>query len=514
MLLCTSCRPSPDSVEEPLEARTAPVRQQRVARARTANTSATRAAESTSTRKAAVEPSGRPQLSATAPPATPDTDPAAPISNPLQVPSTDEPAMAMLAPSFVAQARRPIDENRATSAGIRQLVGKHITLFTDLPSAPEIDELPHVFDLAVAPWCDYFRVNRKSAEAWQMRGFLMGRREQFTAIGLLPDDLPQFLHGYAHNGELWLNEQPSEYYRRHLLLHEGTHAFMQAFLHGMGPPWYAEGIAELMGTHRWENGKLQLRYFPQSRDDVPHWGRIKIVQTEYAAGRAMSIEQINDYSLSAHLRNEPYGWSWAAAAWLDGHPQFAERFRRLPRRVDDSSREFATFFRTQYRSDQRQLVEQWQLFVANLDYGYDIAREAIINEPTRSDEGTTVAVDIRADRGWQATGLIVSAGTTYSLTAAGRYQVAREPKIWWCEPGGVSIRYHQGHPLGMLLAGVSDQTKPLPGITPLAHPEPIGQARELQFATSGTLFLRINDSPAELADNAGQLRVEIRPVAP
>ena len=149
--------------------------------------------------------------------------------------------------------------------------------------------------------------------------------------------------------------------------------------------------------------------------------------------------------------------------------------------------------------------------MVNLDYGYDIPREAIIYEATGTDSGETTAVDIRADRGWQSTGLVVSAGTTYSLQAAGRYQVAREPKIWWCEPGGVTLRYHGGYPLGMLLAGVSDQTQPLPGITPLAHPEPIGLGRELQFATSGTLFLRVNDSPAELADNAGQLRVKIRP---
>ena len=150
-----------------------------------------------------------------------------------------------------------------------------------------------------------------------------------------------------------------------------------------------------------------------------NWGRIKIVQSEYEAGRSMSIEQVTDYGPTAHLRNEPYGWCWAATALLDGHPQFAERFRRLPRRVDDSTQEFSRLFRTQFRVDQRQLDEQWQLFVVNLDYGYDIPREAIIYEPTRSDNGETTAVDIRADRGWQSTGLVVSAGTTYSTASGG-----------------------------------------------------------------------------------------------
>lgn len=412
-----------------------------------------------------------------------------------------------------AQSTR-FDERRANAAGIRQLVGKHITLYTDLESAPAVDELPAVFDAAIEPWCEYFHVSPRSVEAWKVRGCVMQRRERFIAVGLLPEDLPQFLNGYAQGGELWVNDQPSDYYRRHLLLHEGTHAFMQATLHGMGPPWYSEGIAELMGTHLWKDGKLQLRYFPRTRDEVPHWGRIKIVETEYEAGRGMSIEQVTDYGPTAHLRNEPYGWCWAATAFLDGHPQFAERFRRLPRRVDDTSRDFSRLFHTLYQTDDRQLEEQWQLFVVNLDYGYDLQREAIVYESRRSDQGDRVVVDIRADRGWQSTGFQVAAGTTYVLRATGRYQVAQSPRIWWCEPCGVTIRYYGGHPLGMLLAGVSDQSRPLSGVTPLARPEPIGGERELQFADSGTLFLRINDSPAELADNAGQLRVEIAVTGP
>ncbi len=518
LLLFTSCGPSADNVATPSAPRSETTPRRRVAKRRSSNTSAARKGTSARKTRSTAAASGhaadhspkRPadRHDAAAEPAagqasSPSMKPASPQPNPAQTSNSD----------LFAPDRPPIDERRVNAAGIRRLDGKHLTLFTDLPSAPEIDELPKVFDLAIEPWCKYFRVDPKSVADWKMRGFLMARRERFEAIGLLPDDLPEFLNGFARGGELWLYEQPSAYYRRHLLLHEGTHAFMQTFLHGMGPPWYAEGIAELMGTHRWQGGKLQLRYFPQNRNDVPQWGRIKIVQTEYKAGRAMSIEQITDYGPTAHLRNEPYGWCWAAAAFLDGHPQFAERFRRLPRRVEDAPRQFSQFFRTLYEVDQRQLSEQWQLFVVNLEYGYDLRREAIIYEPAESGNAqsdATTVVDIRADRGWQSTGLIVSAGTDYVLQATGRYQVARQPEIWWCEPSGVTIRYHGGQPLGKLLAAVSDQAGALAGITPLAHPEPIGKKRELQFANSGTLFLRINDSPAELADNAGQLRVEIR----
>ncbi|MFO7903699.1 MAG: hypothetical protein R6U98_13635, partial [Pirellulaceae bacterium] len=408
------------------------------------------------------------------------------------------------------QAPPPIDEDRVAAAGIRKVEGKHVTVFTDVPAAPGVDELPRVFDLAIEPWCEYFGVRADVVEDWKVRAYLMDRRELFEQAGLLPENLPRFGHGYSQHGELWLFDQPSDYYRRHLLLHEGTHLFMQTYLRGMGPPWYSEGMAELLATHRWKDGELRLRYFPQNRDEVPYWGRIKIVKTEYAAERWLSIEEITKFGPTAHLDVEPYGWCWAIAAFLDGHPQFSERFRQLTRYVDDPPRQLTQRFHDLFSPDARRLIEQWRLFVANVEYGYDLRREAIRYEPTAFDRDATTVLEIRADRGWQSTGLVVSPGTTYVLEASGRYQLDQEPKIWWCEPGGVTIRYHDGHPLGMLLAGVSDQTKPLANMTPLADPQPIGLRRELQFDRAGTLFLRINDSPADLENNRGQARVELR----
>ena len=119
-----------------------------------------------------------------------------------------------------------IDEERVAAAGIRKLTGKHLTLYTDLPAAPAIEELPLVFDAAIPQWSEYFVVDASVAESWQQVGYLMQDKARFVAAGLLPNDLPAFLHGYQRGSELWLYEQPSDYYRRHLLLHEGTHGFM------------------------------------------------------------------------------------------------------------------------------------------------------------------------------------------------------------------------------------------------------------------------------------------------
>ena len=94
---------------------------------------------------------------------------------------------------------------------------------------------------------------------------------------------------------LWLYEQPSDYYRRHLLLHEGTHGFMNTVLGGCGPLWYMEGIAEYLATHRWKDGRLTLGYMPRSRDEVPQWGRIRLIQDAVAEGRAPALKKVIEF---------------------------------------------------------------------------------------------------------------------------------------------------------------------------------------------------------------------------
>jgi hypothetical protein len=78
-----------------------------------------------------------------------------------------------------------------------------------------------------------------------------------------------------------------------------------------------------------------------------------------------------------------------------------------------------------------------------------------------------------------------------------------------CEPGGVTIRYHQGQPLGKLLAAISDLDGPPPTLTPLARPLPIGLANEFKPEHTGTLYLKINEAASGLHDNRGDLRVTL-----
>jgi len=407
-----------------------------------------------------------------------------------------------------------IDEERVVAAGIRKLAGKHLTLYTDLPEAPAVEELPRVFDAAMPQWSEYFGVDAAAAESWRQVGYLMQDKTRFVTAGLLPKDLPTFLHGYQRGSELWIYEQPSDYYRRHLLLHEGTHGFMKRFLGGAGPPWYMEATAELFGTHHWHNKQLTLRWFPEDKELTSFWGRIKVVQDEFRAGNGRAIEDILRYDKTAHLQVEPYAWCWAAAAFFDSHPVYRDRFRELRKFAPDDTFSFSQRFYDSLRDDWPSVARQWHVFIANMDYGFDVAREAIDSKPAvdLSAEGVTVA--IAADRGWQSTGYRLESGAKYRLEATGRYQLADQPKIWWCEPNGVTIRYHKGLPLGMLLGAIVDESAPDGGAIPLVTPKAIGLGGEYPIEDAGTLYLRINDSPAELKDNAGALEIRITKLPP
>jgi len=41
---------------------------------------------------------------------------------------------------------------------------------------------------------------------------------------------------------------------------------------------YKEGMAEYLGTHRWQDGRLTLGYTPRSREESLGWGRVPAIQ--------------------------------------------------------------------------------------------------------------------------------------------------------------------------------------------------------------------------------------------
>lgn len=406
----------------------------------------------------------------------------------------------VFAPSIaVAEAPqvRQVDERRAGQLGIRKIVGRHLRLYTDLPASHAVDELPLVFDAAVEQWAAYFGVAPQRVARWKMQGFLIQDRAKFAALQLLPETKSDFVNGYAQGLELWLHEQPSDYYRRHLLLHEGTHGFMYAHLGDAGPGWYSEGMAELLGTHRWKDAQLQLGVMPTDREEVPMWGRIKLIREASQTGQSLGLQAVLGLGQRRALTTDQYAWCWGLCKFLDAHPQWQPKFRQLHQHVADPkfNQRFLEIF------EDTQLAREWSAFVATLDYGYDAQRMAIVQRNFGD-----IIENIAADRGWQATGWQLQAGQEYRITAEGRFQITHDSQPWSCEPGGITLEYHEGRPLGMLLGAFCYAN----GDT-FSEPIGIGLSSTIKPKNDAQLYLRVNDSPARLSDNRGTLRVNLTP---
>lgn len=415
--------------------------------------------------------------------------------------------------------QRELNDRKIESAGIRKLTGKHLILVTDVPSSPEIDRLPAVFDAAVPLWAEYFGVDLKKTERWQARGYLMGERRRFESLGLLPPGHADFQNGISMGAEFWWLDQPTAYYRRHLMLHEGTHVFMVSFLGGCGPGWYMEGIAELFATHRLDeqSGELSMRIMPESREEVPMLGRIKLIRDAVAAEHILTLPEVMKLDNREQLGNEAYAWCWAAAKLLDTHPRYRQRFHSLYESVLDP--QFNDRFRHVFENDWQNLNAEWQAYIAALDHGYDFDRMAVDFRSGEPASAGSARATIASDQGWQSTGIRLETGHAYKVTAAGRYQIATEKteagvKPWPCEPGGVTVEYHDGHPLGMLLGAVIPAAE-FPPTAPMtfAHPIAIGLEATIKPAASGTLYLRVNDSAANVEDNRGSLSVRVQQAA-
>jgi hypothetical protein len=424
--------------------------------------------------------------------------------------------LALLAMAWgAAQAAEPprqIDPARLAAAGLRVLDGKYAQIVTDLPSSPGVDELPAVFDAAVPQWAAYFDVPEANLADAKWLCFVVEDRDTFAALGLMPAERPDFLSGYANGWEFWLAEQPSDYYRRHLMLHEGTHAFMQTQLGGAGPGWYMEGMAELLGTHEWRDGKLRLGAFPANRDDVPMWGRIKLIRDAFDANHAWPLERVLAVDNSRVMSTDEYAWTWALAALLDAHPQFQERFRSLRGGVNDP--QFTAKVRRLLADDWRDLEDAWQAFVAEVDYGYDVPRMEIAHAETAPVESASRRSRIDVNRGWQSAGWLLRGGESYRVMAAGRYEIVRDGETWPCESGGVSIEYFNGRPVGALLGALRYVDATHSGPHSFERPMLIGLEATITPQRDAVLYVRVNDSPATVGSNEGEIALRIEHLAP
>ncbi|MDG2468066.1 MAG: hypothetical protein P8M80_02195 [Pirellulaceae bacterium] len=407
-----------------------------------------------------------------------------------------------------------VDLERVKSNGIRVISGNHLTLFTDLPRSKSIDELPAVFDAAVPQWSKFFLVPENRIAGFSVVGFLIKDLRKFRSSGLIPSKLPPFKNGYTFGKRsFWMYDQPSDFMRRQLLIHEGTHSFIFSLLGERVRPWLNEGLAELFGSHQWQENRLSTAVRIDSREEAPFWGRTKVIRDHVDQFGHLSIQEILSYQSSAFLKVDSYGWAWALSSFLHSHPLYRERFGKLASSIsnpEDVNRQFASLF----QSDREELEEQWSAFVWDLDYGLDGEHSAIQYTPVQR-KNETLPI-IAANRSWQSSGVSVVAGKTYWIRSRGRFVIRQtddqngKPVAWPCETNGITLEYYRGNPLGVLMANIrvephGDRSNRMD----FGKQMKIGLSKTFKPTESGMLFFRVNEFPGGYGDNSGELLVSV-----
>jgi len=402
----------------------------------------------------------------------------------------------------------------ARQAGLRVLESRHLALVTDRPdrAGDGVADLPRIFDEAFARWCDPYGIAAAAQRDWRGLGCLVVNPEAFRSAGLIDATVPAFRNGFCAGNRFWLADQPNPAYRRHLLLHEGVHAFTTTVRRLAAPEWYTEGIAEYLATHRLAADAAGVPRFEQTpiparTSDVEQLGRIESLRAAAAAGRKEPLSRVFTAPVGNH-EIAAYAASWAAVAFLSGHPAHAPHFTAAERGPLDER--FTERLTSRPGWDAARVARDHAAFIAELDYGYDFERTVIDWSPGKP---LTAArqIAVAADRGWQNTGSTATAGTHCRFAATGRIEVGRleaadgTTTVLESEADGITLRWYRGRPVGRLLVAqwIDDAT----GFRVLAT----GAEGEFTAAVPGPLFVKINESPGELADNRGRLEVELQP---
>ncbi len=404
----------------------------------------------------------------------------------------------------------PIADAAPTEDAIRVIRGKHIVLKADTGSSQLLNDLVDAFDAAVEQWRKFWQIPVGGLNRWTVDAFLIEDRERFRQSGDLPPGL-NFPFGFAADGNVWVIRQPSDYYTRHLLLHEGAHALQIHLFGGTGPSWYAEGVAELLGVHRGAGSSVQVGIVPSSREAVPYWGRFKLMETTRQAGNVPTLETVLDYPLDLKSDVESYGWSWAAVSLLTEYPDYRPIALRAGRLGTDQTVAFTRGVKQQLDSVWPIVQARWRVLTATMDYGFDWRRERVgLAITDRLWSGAALRLSVRADQGWQSAGVRFPPGARVSISATGRCTLADEPKPWISEPPGVTIRYANDRPLGQLLvAVVPNQTTEASRLEPL-EVHAVDPNRDLQITRHSWLLFRINDDLGDLGNNRAGYQVTLQ----
>lgn len=300
---------------------------------------------------------------------------------------------------------------------------------------------------------------------------------------------------------------------------------MQWFGNGVGAPWYAEGMAELLALHQWRDGELKMVHDVSSTTEVPGWGRPTLIKQWIADNALTQKDKAKDKALRDVLQTHArsfgdvinYAWCWAACEFLSKHPLTKDRFDELQKSVHLSAEQFNEAFLKLFAGELDQLERDWAWYLREMDYGYRVARGA--PSPLRRSKTEDRFYELQSNRSWQIMDVPVSAGEKFRVWAQGRFEIGSslvdgQQKPWPCEANGITIDWFRGRPIGELQGFVIPSGENVAHLPLICRQNPIsiGNSGEIVADADGWLCFRINESPANLLDNRGSLKLAIEKI--
>ena len=262
--------------------------------------------------------------------------------------------------------------------------------------------------------------------------------------------------------------------------HECAHGYCHITFGSPGPTWLAEGVAEL--AKYWKPNDPSVSANPlvlaYIRDANPPKGL-----TEIAVPGQVPAGNWQDYS-----------WRWALCHLLSSNPNYAPRFKPLAIALMEGRDQVS--FESVYGPVAPQISFEYDLFLRTVDTGYraDLCAWDWKTPSRPLSAGGQRRTKVKARGGWQASGLLVSKGTEYKVSASGAWKIAKDGAQYDAD-GDKTGR-------GRLVAVIFEDYK-------LSEPIELGKDMSFVAPVGGQLVLRCSDPWGGLDDNDGELTVVI-----
>jgi hypothetical protein len=267
--------------------------------------------------------------------------------------------------------------------------------------------------------------------------------------------------------------------------HEAVHAYCGQTFGTSGPVWYSEGMAEMGQYWRKDDKSVHVH---------------DVVIDYLRASPPKSLNEIVNGKEFTGDSWQNYAWRWALCHLLANNTNYAAKFRPLGLAL---LKKEPTSFEAVYGDMAEEIVFEYCFFLKHLEQGFrtDLCSWDWKRKFRFPKGSTAVTAKIRADRGWQPSGVLVTSGTDYEYTATGTWQTQKEGSA-------LSADGDEADGIGRLMGAVMTDTD---GKNfQLGEPLELGSKGSFTAPTDGKLYLRCGDHWGQLSDNKGTLTVKLK----